>query len=155
VLKLSDILSPQRIKVPLKAADKRGAIEELVGLLNSTGMVTDRDKVLTAVLERENTRTTGIGNGLAIPHGKCGEVKDLAMAIGRCSQPVDFESIDGKPVTLVILLVSPMDKTGPHIQALAHICRLLSDDALRKKLNEVPTPQELFDLLLAQEKATE
>ena len=118
-MRLSDILKPQNIKIPLQSKTKTDAITELVGVLAANGDVADSAKVLESVLEREATRTTGIGNGLAIPHGKTNGVTGLAMAIGKPSVPIDFQAIDGRPVTIIWLLSSPPDKTGPHIHALA------------------------------------
>src|SRR5579859_4821771 len=111
-MRLTDILKPQNIKVPLAAKTKNEAIGELVNLLAANSEISDAKKVLDAVLEREATRTTGIGNGLAIPHGKCNGVDHLVMAIGRPATPIDFQSIDGRPVNLIWLLASPPDQTG-------------------------------------------
>src|SRR6195256_5044577 len=118
-MRLTDILKPQNIKVPLEAHAKNDAITELVNLLATNGEIADAKKVLDAVLEREATRPTGIGNGLAIPHGKSTAAKGLVMAFGKAGTPVDFQAIDGRPVTLIWLLTSPPDQTGPHIHALA------------------------------------
>jgi mannitol/fructose-specific phosphotransferase system IIA component (Ntr-type) len=115
-MRLSEILKPQNIRIPLLAKTKAEAIKELVELLASTGDVTDAKSVLDSVLDRESTRTTGIGNGLAIPHGKCSGTSHLVMAIGRPETPIDFQSIDGKPVNLIWLLASPPDQTGPHMR---------------------------------------
>jgi fructose-specific phosphotransferase system IIA component len=150
-MRLSEILKPQNIKVPLAANSKTEAIKELVDLLAASGDVTDPKKVLEAVLEREATRTTGIGNGLAIPHGKCSGMKDLVMAIGKPSTPLDFQAIDGRPVTLIWMLSSPPDKTGPHIHALARISRLMTIDKFRAAMHAATTGQEIFDLIVAQE----
>src|SRR5450755_3408922 len=133
-MRLIDILKPENIKVPLESLTKNEAIAELVNLLAKSGDVTDAKKVLDAVLDRESTRTTGIGNGLAIPHGKCNGVDHLSMAIGRPSTPIDFQSIDGRPVNLIWLLTSPPDKTGPHIHALARISRLMTIDKFRQAI---------------------
>ena len=141
---LTELLTARRIKVPLAAGTKQEVIEELVDLLVGNGDVSDRDRVLQAVMERERTRTTGIGGGVAIPHGKCSTVQSLVAAIGKPAEPVDFESVDGKPVSLVIMLISPLDRTGPHIQALARIARLVSDEAFKKKLLGVSAAAELF-----------
>ena len=130
---LTDMLKLEQIKVPLAASHKQGAIQELVDLLAGQGKLLDRDKAYQAVLEREQTRTTGIGEGVAIPHGKTPAVDNLVIALGKAPAGVDFEAIDGKPVTLILLLLSPADRTGPHIQALARISRLISLDAFRKK----------------------
>ena len=150
-MRLTDILKPQNIKVPLEAKAKADAIGELVTLLAGNGEVTDPKKVLDAVLEREATRTTGIGNGLAIPHGKCNGTDHLVMAIGRPATPIDFQAIDGRPVSLIWLLTSPPDKTGPHIHALARISRLMTIDRFRQGLTEARTAQEIFDSIVKQE----
>ena len=150
-MRLTDILKPQNIKVPLASRAKADAIGELVTLLAENKEVNDAKKVLDAVLEREATRTTGIGNGLAIPHGKCTGTDHLVMAIGRPATPIDFQAIDGRPVSLIWLLTSPPDKTGPHIHALARISRLMTIDRFRQALNEARTAQESFDTIVKQE----
>ncbi|HQY89027.1 MAG TPA: PTS sugar transporter subunit IIA, partial [Tepidisphaeraceae bacterium] len=122
---LTDILKLQNVKVPLTAVTKADAIRELVDLLALNTELTSPQKVLDSVMERESTRTTGIGYGLAIPHGKSLGVDHLTMAIGRCAQPIDFQAIDGKPVSIIWLLVSPPDKTGQHITTLAKISKLM------------------------------
>src|SRR3954464_5867420 len=113
-MRLSDILKPQDIKIPLEAKTKTEAIGELANLLAANGEVTDPKKVLEAVLDREATRTTGIGNTLAIPHGKCPGVDNLVIAIGKTATPIDFQDIDGRPVTLIWLFGSSPDKNGQH-----------------------------------------
>ena len=150
-MRLTEILKPANIKIPLESKTKAEAIAELVNVLAASGDVTDAKKVLDAVLEREQTRTTGIGNGLAIPHGKCTGTKDLVMAIGRAGTPIDFQSIDGRPVSIIWMLASPPDKTGPHIHALARISRLMTLDKFRAQLLQAKTPQEAFDIIVAQE----
>lgn len=152
-MRLTEILKVQNIKIPLKSTTKTEAISELVNLLAENGEITDAKKVLDAVLERESTRTTGIGNGLAIPHGKCTGTQDLVMAIGKAATPIDFQSIDGKPVTLIWLLSSPPDKTGPHIHALARISRLMTIDKFRQILVQAKDAQEVYDAVVAQESA--
>jgi len=150
-MRLTEILKPQNIKIPLSAKVKTDAIAELVDLLSTNGALTDAKKVLAAVLDRESTRTTGIGQGLAIPHGKTDGTKDLVMAIGKPAQPIDFQSIDGKPVTIIWLLSSPMDKTSSHIHALARISRLMTIDKFRQALAGAKTGQEMFDIITQQE----
>jgi fructose-specific phosphotransferase system IIA component len=150
-MRLTDILKPTNIKVPLTSTVKAEAIGELVTLLKENGEVTDPKKVLDSVLDREATRTTGIGNGLAIPHGKCAGVDHLVMAIGRPGTPIDFQAIDGRPVNLIWLLASPPDKTGPHIHALARISRLMTIDKFRMALAAAKSSQEIFDIIVQQE----
>jgi fructose-specific phosphotransferase system IIA component len=144
---LTQILSPSAVKVPLQGKDKESVIRELVELLASNGSLADRDVVLDAVLTREQTRSTGIGSGIAIPHGKCKGVKDLVMAIGLAAEPIDFQSIDGKPIKIVVLLASPQDRTGPHIQALARISRLMLDEKFKLKLEQAKSPEEVYQLV--------
>ncbi len=152
-MRMSDILKPANIKVSMEAKTKADAIAELVNLLAANGEIKDPKAVLESVLDREATRTTGIGNGLAIPHGKCNGTSQLTMAIGRPATPIDFQSIDGRPVSLIWLLTSPPDKTGPHIHALARISRLMTIDKFRLALAAAPTPQALFDAVVQQENA--
>ncbi|MBA7701396.1 PTS system fructose-specific EIIABC component [subsurface metagenome] len=144
---LTQILQPTCVKVPLEGKDKKSAITELVDLLDANGLLLDKNVVLEAVLVREQTRSTGIGTGIAIPHGKCNAVKELVMAIGITAEPVDFASIDGKPVTIIILLVSPANQTGPHIQALARISKLMLDEQFKQGLEKVTSADEVYELL--------
>ena len=127
------------------------AIAELVNLLGENKELTDPKKVLDSVLERESTRTTGIGNGLAIPHGKTSGTDHLVMAVGKAATPIDFQAIDGRPVTWIWLLSSPPDKTGPHIHALARISRLMTIDSFRQTLATAKTAQDVFEIIQKQE----
>jgi fructose-specific phosphotransferase system IIA component len=150
-MKLLDIISNDCIKAPLSARDKHGAIDELVDLLGASGRVKNASQLKEAVWTREQTRTTGIGHGLAIPHGKCAGVENLAVAIGRPAEPMEFAAIDGKPVRLIILLASPPDKTSDHIQALAHIAKLMSMEDLRERISSAANGAEIYELLKSQE----
>ena len=144
---LTQILQENCIKVPLDSNEKMSAITELVELLDANGLLSDKELILDAVITREKTRSTGIGSGIAIPHGKCKAVTELIMAIGIAAEPIDFESIDGKPVKIIMLLVSPADQTGPHIQALARISRLMLNENFRQQLENAKTPQETYELI--------
>jgi len=148
---LTQILQPDCIKVPVESRDKEAVITELVDLLDAKGLLSDRDRVLEAVLIRERIQSTGTGAGIAIPHGKCNAVKELVLAIGIAHEPIEYNSIDGKPVTILILLVSPADQTGPHIQALATISRLMLNEEFRQKLEKVTSADEVYELLNNQE----
>jgi len=148
---LTQILQPDCIKVPVESRDKEAVITELVDLLDAKGLLSDRDRVLEAVLIRERIQSTGTGAGIAIPHGKCNAVKELVLAIGIAHEPIEYNSIDGKPVTILILLVSPADQTGPHIQALATISRLMLNEEFRQKLEKVTSADEAYALLNDQE----
>lgn len=148
---LTQILQPTCVKAPLEGKDKNAVITELVDLLDANGLLLDRATALDAVLMREQTKSTGIGSGIAIPHGKCKAVKELVMAIGIAHEPIDFASVDGKPVTIVILLVSPTDQTGPHIQALARISRLMLDEQFKQSLEKAGSAEEVYALLSSKE----
>ena len=150
-MNLLDILTPESIRAPLVATDKKGVIDELVDLLAQAGKVNDPAPLRDAVWMREQTRTTGIGHGLAIPHGKSPAMTQLAMAIGKPRAPMDFEAIDGQPVRLVVLLASPPDRTSDHIQALARISRLMTMDEFREKIYAADTAEGIYELLREQE----
>ncbi len=150
---LTQICQPTSVKAPLDGTDKDAVIAELIDLLDAQGLLQDKAKVSEAVFTRERTRSTGIGSGIAIPHGKCNAVKDLVMAIGLAPDPIDFQSIDDKPVSIVILLISPTDQTGPHIQALAKISRLMLDEKFKAAFESASSPEQAYKLL--QEKESE
>lgn len=152
-MRLSERIGIKRVRVPLESADKRGVIEELIDVLAETGGLRNRDAALDAVLKREAERTTGIGLGLAIPHAKS-ETRGggPVVAVGKCAQPVDFQSIDGQPVTLVMLLVSPPDQTGPHILTLAKISRLITIEGFRDAAGRASTADELLAAIAAFER---
>jgi fructose-specific phosphotransferase system IIA component len=152
-MRLTEILKPQNIIVSMKAKNKNDAIAELVAVLAGNSSVQDPKALLDAVLEREATRTTGIGSGFAIPHGKTTGVSQLVMAIGKFDTPIDFQSIDGKPVGLIWLLASPPKDTGPHIIALARVSRLMTIEKFRGAINQAKTSRDVFDAIATQEAA--
>lgn len=148
---LTNILSPACIKVPLDGKSKEAAISELVDLLDSENLLLDKAMALEAVLLREQTRSTGIGSAIAIPHGKCNAVKDIVMVVGISKNGIDFESVDNKPVKIILLLVSPLDKTGPHIQALSRISKLMLDEEFRQSFENAGSAEEIYELLSSRE----
>ena len=150
---LLDILSPGSTVVGLKSNTKEEIIGELVDLLTVGDSITDREKVLQAVLDREQIMSTGIGDGIAIPHGKSDSVIRLAAALGTHKRGVDFEALDGEPAYVFFLLVSPANVSGPHIKALARISRLLKNDAFKKQLIEATTPEEILAAIESEEEA--
>jgi fructose-specific phosphotransferase system IIA component len=150
-MNLTQVLQLRCVKVPLQGKDKNSTITELVNILDANKMLLNKDVALQAVLAREQTKSTGIGSGIAIPHGKCTAVKELVIAMGIAPQPIDFNSVDNKPVSIIILLISPMDQTGPHIQALAKISRLMLDETLRNKLIKAGSAEEVCELLTNKE----
>ncbi len=152
-MRLTEILEPDCIKVPLDATEKQGAIGELIDLLAAQGKISDAETVREAVWQRESTRTTGIGHGLAIPHGKCDCCASLVMALGKPVEPIAYDSIDGRPVNIIILLVSPVDQTGPHIQALAAVSRMMTDERFRQSIRDAETAEQVYQLIEEHDKA--
>jgi mannitol/fructose-specific phosphotransferase system IIA component (Ntr-type) len=146
-LLLSELLSIDRIKIPLESQSKDDLLRELVTVAAAPANQAAREDVLRAVREREAVLSTGIGHGVAIPHGKSSAVGDLRMAAGRAAAPVDFDALDGQPVSLFFLLVGPESAAGPHIKALSRISRLVRKDEVRDKLVAARTAQEFLDAL--------
>lgn len=151
-MNILDILSPSAIKVPLTSTEKKGAIDELIDLLAHSGLITQPETLKRVVWEREVQRTTGIGEGLAIPHGKSPASNRLVVAMGRPADPLEFGSIDNKPVKLIVLLVSPPDRTSDHIQALGKISRMMADPKFRTAAYNAQSSAELYDLFARNEK---
>lgn len=150
-MQLTEMLRKENVVVDITATDKIEAITLLVDTLAKHGDLKDRDGVLKAVLDREAVRSTGVGQGFAIPHGKTAGVEQLVMAVGKLAKPIDFKSIDGKPVELIVLLISPMKQTGPHIQALARISRVMTDSELHKAIWSSASAEELYGHIEAYE----
>lgn len=145
---LADILTLEAVKVPLHARDKQAAINELVNLLAEVGLIRNPEKLRAVVWEREQQRTTGIGEGLAIPHGKATCSQQLVMAVGRPEEPIEFNSVDHKPVRLIVLLASPPDKTADHIQALGKVSRMMSNSAFRERAFAADSAEDLYRLFV-------
>lgn len=140
-------ISKESVSVSLQARDKQGIIEELLGLIDRTGQLQDRKGVLKAILERENKMSTGMHHGLAIPHGKTDTVETLMGAVGMIPEGVDFDSQDGEPTRLFILTISPKHRSGPHIQFLAEISRLMNRQDVRDELLAAKTEDEFYEIL--------
>jgi fructose-specific phosphotransferase system IIA component len=146
-VRLSELLTIDRIKIPLEAVSKEDLLRELVSIVATTDGISDEDAVLQAVRERESILSTGIGHGVAIPHGKSPSVPELRMAAGRAASPVDFDALDGQPVALFFLLVGPETAAGPHIKALSRISRIVRRDDVRDRLIAASTPDEFLKAL--------
>jgi fructose-specific phosphotransferase system IIA component len=153
-LLLTDLLTIDRIKIPLQSDTKDDVLRELVQVITQNNGVTEPDEVLRAVREREAVLSTGIGNGVAIPHGKSALVADLVMAAGRTASPVEFDSLDGRPVRLLFMLVGPETAAGPHIKALSRISRLIRRDDVRDQLINAKTAEEFYQGLKEAEAVT-
>lgn len=150
---LTELLTPDRIKIPLTASSKDDLLRELVGLVGNDNVIRDREEVLRAVMEREAVLSTGIGNGVAIPHGKSPSVTELSLAAGVTSEAVEFEALDGHPVRLFFLLVGPESAAGQHVKALSRISRLLRRDSFRSRLVSAASPEEFYEIIQEAEAA--
>ena len=144
---LTDLLTPERIKIPLVASEKDALLRELVELVGDGGNGADPEQILAAVREREEVLSTGIGNGVAIPHGKTSSVDRLMLAAGVARDGVDFEALDGKPVQLFFLLVGPESAAGDHVKALSRISRLLQRDTFRTRLASATHADEFYAIV--------
>ena len=148
-MKIMDFLGAQAINVDLQATDKKGVIKELVELSIKSGQVKekDKDKVIKVLMEREALGSTGIGQGIGIPHGKFSGVKRLIGACAISRKGVDFESLDGEPVFIFFLLLAPEDSAGPHLKALARVSRLLKDKYFREILKSAKDSKTLIKVI--------
>jgi fructose-specific phosphotransferase system IIA component len=146
-VQLTDLLTIDRIKIPLESTTKEEVLRELVEVVADDEADSERAELLRAVRDREAVLSTGIGNGVAIPHGKSPILPELRMAAGTANKPVDFDALDGQPVKLLFLLVGPESAAGPHIKALSRIARLIRNDDVRKRLLSAESPEEFFSAL--------
>jgi mannitol/fructose-specific phosphotransferase system IIA component (Ntr-type) len=157
-LRLSDLLTPNRIRVPLQAQNKEGVLRELVALALSGNGATGAgvgvgDEVLQAILERERQFPTGIGYGVAVPHGKTPALSHLVVVAGSTPVPVPYETVDGEPVRLFFLLAGPESQAGTHVKALSRISRLVRREPVRARLLGARTPDEFYRSLCEAEGA--
>ena len=147
-MNLKKPLTVETISLDLKGENKEAILAEMVDLLVASGHIRDRDAVLKAVLEREKRMSTGMQNGIAIPHGKTDSVDCLVAALGIKRAGVDFGALDGQPSNIFVMTVSPDSRTGPHIQFLAEISRPLNAASVRAKLLAATSPDEVLHLLI-------
>jgi len=130
---LSKLLTPQRIRVPLNAADKQGAMRALVEAAADGNDVSVED-LMQAVEEREAVLSTGIGHGVGLPHGRSGQIQQLLVSAGVLPAPIAYDSLDGQPVRLLFLLVGPESEAGLHVKALSRITRIVRQPLVRERL---------------------
>ncbi len=133
---LSDLLTPDRVRIPLGSRSKDEVLAELVGLATAGREPQVAASILRSVREREDVLSTGVGGGVAIPHGKTTVVDELILAAGVSKVPIDFDALDGDPVQLFFLLIGPESGSASHIKALSRISRLLRRQSLRDALRE-------------------
>lgn len=146
-MKLMDFIVKEGIIVNLQSKDKKGVLTEMLKTLQTAKKIANQEKILNILLDREELGSTGIGQGVAIPHGKTDEVNDVVIAFGSSKQGIEFESLDGEPVYLVFLLLAPVESTGIHLKALAKISRILKDKHFRQSLRNAQTVDEVIKLI--------
>ena len=147
------LFHPAAVRVPLEATDKKSAINSVIDAIAAAHDLPDVENVRAAVWEREMQRSTGMGDGLAIPHARSETAAKFLLGIGSLAQPIDFDAIDRKPVHMVIVVVSPADKRGEHIQVLGKISRLMSRIDFREAAYEAEDAASLMKLFEDAEKA--
>jgi fructose-specific phosphotransferase system IIA component len=142
-----DLVKPEIIKIPLEAKSKEGVIRELLQVLLDNGQIGDFDAAYDALLERESKGSTGLENGIAVPHAKTDTVSSLTLAIGIAPEGIDFRALDGNPSNLFFLMLAPPDQSGPHIEALSEIAKVTQSKSFRKMLVNAEDAEELTELL--------
>ncbi|MFP4376714.1 MAG: PTS sugar transporter subunit IIA [Spirochaetales bacterium] len=146
---LRDVLSPQLVTTDLHGSSKREIIESLVSLIEKSGKLKDRTLALDDVLSHEEENSTGMENGIAIPHAKSDAVDELVACVGVSKQKIEFECLDRKPAQIFVMTLSPRDGTGPHVRFLAEIARLLKDKKVRKQILTAKSDEELYTVFTA------
>ncbi len=146
-MKLSDIISLDCIVPDLKARDKSGVLRELAKAICNVEGSLEEHSLVKVLKEREKLGSTGIGDGVAIPHGKINGIDRPLMCFGRSKQGVDFESMDAKPVYLFFLLIAPENSAGAHLKVLAKIAKMLKNSGLRKRLLEAKDREEIYNII--------
>ena len=147
-MELPEIIEENNIIPELKAKDKKGVLEELAGVISRHESSIDKGALVKVLVERERLGSTGIGDGVAIPHGKMNGVSRPIISFGRSMQGLDFDSMDGQPAHLFFLLIAPEDSSSVHLQVLAKIAKILKNRDFRKKLMEPGTKEELYQTIV-------
>ncbi len=148
-MRIFDFLNEKAVSADLKAQDKNSAIKELTDLLIKAGQLKpkDKDSVIKVLLNREALGSTGIGQGIAIPHGKCEYVSELIGSFGVSKNGIKFDSLDGEPAYIFFLLLAPIESSGPHLKALARISKLLKDKYFRDSLKNADSEKTLIKII--------
>ncbi len=152
-MRIMDFVNRKAVTVNLKSNDKEGVIRELVDFIIKTGEVKPKDKesLVKVLLDRELLGSTGIGQGIGIPHGKSQKIKKLIGAVGISKEGVNFDSLDGEPAYIFFLLLAPQESAGPHLKALARISRLLKDKYFQDVLKNAKTEKELINFIIRED----
>lgn len=153
-MKILDVLRKESITVDLKATDKKGVLEELVASVANIANAS-AEEMVRVLLDRERLGSTGIGNGIGIPHGKLKGLDSLVLGFGISRKGVDFESMDNRPTYLFFLLITPENSTGPHLKLLARISKILKSEPFREKLKNASDQDEIYEIIQEADDTTE
>ena len=154
-MRLSDFINKRLVVLNLQAKGKKETLEELAALLARQRIIPDREKLVSVLMERESLGSTGVGNGIAIPHAKTDLVKKIIIAFAKSDKGIDFDSLDKKPVYLVFLIIAPEDAHETYLRVLARISRLLHEEKIRKELRAAQTPRQVINSIRKEEKEAE
>ena len=149
-MKISEILSKDSIVSDLKATDKIGALNELASII-APAVNTEPGEITKVLTERESLGSTGIGGGIAIPHGKLNSVDSVTVGFGLSQSGVEYNSLDNKPVHIFFLLLTPENSTGSHLKVLAQISKLLKQETFKSQLKKATSAEEIHKLILEQD----
>lgn len=144
---INQLLDPDRVKIDLPGASKTEVINALIDVLQGHEGIDSLEAVRSAIFEREEMMSTGVGKGLGLPHAKTPAATETVAAFATTAQPVDFGSIDDEPIRLLLLLVGPEDHKSQHVKILGRISRLVSRDSLRERLIEAEEPETIIEIL--------
>ncbi len=150
-MKITDILNEKVIVTKLRGTTKSEILNAMIELAATSDRVTDKEKMRSAILEREKIMSTGVGSGFAIPHGKTDAVQDIVAAFAITEQPIDYQSLDDQPVRIIFLLVGKDNSVGPHIKLLSRISRLMNKEEFRKKLIDAESSSEILQIFKQEE----
>ncbi len=146
-MNLRNVLTPETVELNLKGTTKESIIDEMLEILVKAGKITDKSAARECVLDREKKMSTGMKHGIAIPHGKTDTVSELVACIGISDTAVDFDSLDQEPCRIFIMTLSPVNKTGPHLQFLAEISLLFKSAEKRQKILNTSDKDEIIKIL--------
>ncbi|GHV88069.1 PTS sucrose transporter subunit IIABC [Spirochaetia bacterium] len=146
-MNLKTVLTKETINLHLKGSNKEEIINELLDVLVSAKKIADRGAAYEAVMEREQKMSTGMKHGIAIPHGKSASITDLVACIGISDSPIDFDSLDHEPCRIFIMTLSPLEKTGPHLQFLAEISLLFKSSEKRAEILKAANSDDILRIL--------
>ena len=150
-MRITDVLAATTVAVNVSFRTKEEVLNHLVSLIDRTGMVRDRSKVYSVITEREKIMSTGIGKGFAFPHAKTDAVADTVAALVTLKEPVEYQSLDGLPVSIVFMLVGRENAVGVHLRLLSRVSRLMNSDTFRHQLLQSTSPEQVIELIAEEE----